>query len=38
VPGDPGAHGPFDDQARKTSLQLQASKLRGAIGEMIRSR
>ncbi|MFL5839797.1 MAG: SDR family oxidoreductase [Thermoleophilaceae bacterium] len=38
VPGDPGAHGPFDGQARKSSLQLQASKVRGAIGEMIRSR
>jgi NADP-dependent 3-hydroxy acid dehydrogenase YdfG len=26
------------ERARRTSLQLQASELRGAIGEMIRSR
>jgi NAD(P)-dependent dehydrogenase (short-subunit alcohol dehydrogenase family) len=28
VPGDPGAHGPFDGQARTSSVQLWASKLR----------
>ena len=28
VPGDPGAHGPFDDKARRRSVQLVISKLR----------
>src|SRR5204863_370735 len=28
VPGDPGAHGPFDDSARTSSLQLRLAKLR----------
>jgi NAD(P)-dependent dehydrogenase (short-subunit alcohol dehydrogenase family) len=28
VPGDPGAHGPFDDSARSRSLQLRLAKLR----------
>jgi NAD(P)-dependent dehydrogenase (short-subunit alcohol dehydrogenase family) len=29
VPGDPGAHGDFDDRARDTSWQLRATKNRG---------
>jgi NAD(P)-dependent dehydrogenase (short-subunit alcohol dehydrogenase family) len=31
VPGDPGAHGPFDDRTRKHSVQLQLSKLLGVV-------
>lgn len=30
LPGDPGAHGPFDDRARKRSLELWLAKHRGA--------
>jgi NAD(P)-dependent dehydrogenase (short-subunit alcohol dehydrogenase family) len=31
VPGDPGAHGPFDDRARKRSIQLELAKARPAV-------
>jgi NAD(P)-dependent dehydrogenase (short-subunit alcohol dehydrogenase family) len=30
-PGDPGAHGPYDDNSRTSSIQLQASKHRGLL-------
>jgi NAD(P)-dependent dehydrogenase (short-subunit alcohol dehydrogenase family) len=29
VPGDPGAHGPFDERARTRSIQLELAKARG---------
>ena len=32
VPGDPGAHGKFDDRSLSSSLQLELSKNRGAVG------
>lgn len=32
APGDPGAHGPFDDEAKSRSLQLDADLHRGLIG------
>lgn len=32
VPGDPGAHGGFDDRSHSTSLQLRASTKRGKLG------
>ena len=31
VPGDPGAHGPFNGKARTTSAQLQLAKLFGTL-------
>src|SRR3954465_13936917 len=31
-PGDPGAHGPFEGQARTSSIQLQLAKRRGVLG------
>jgi NAD(P)-dependent dehydrogenase (short-subunit alcohol dehydrogenase family) len=31
-PGDPGAHGPFDGQARTSSIQLQLAKRRRVLG------
>ena len=33
-PGDPGAHGPYDQKARKSSVQTQISKRRGLVGMM----
>ncbi|AUV83115.1 short-chain dehydrogenase [Salinigranum rubrum] len=32
VPGDPGAHGPFDDRAADDSLQLKLTKRRDELG------
>src|SRR6476620_3667429 len=31
-PGDPGAHGPYDQKARSSSLQTQLAKHRGLVG------
>src|SRR3954454_2397841 len=31
-PGDPGAHGPYDEKARTSSVQTQISKRRGLVG------
>jgi short-subunit dehydrogenase len=31
-PGDPGAHGPYNGQARTSSMQLQVAKRRGVLG------
>src|SRR4051794_14163355 len=31
-PGDAGAHGPYDGQARTSSIQLQLAKRRGVLG------
>ncbi|MFL5895957.1 MAG: SDR family oxidoreductase [Thermoleophilaceae bacterium] len=31
VPGDPGAHGPFDSKSRTRSIQLQLSKSRSVV-------
>src|SRR4051794_10828673 len=31
-PGDPGAHGPYDQKARTSSIQTQFSKRRGLVG------
>ena len=31
-PGDPGAHGPYDEKARSTSVQTQLAKRRGLVG------
>src|SRR4051795_399008 len=30
-PGDPGAHGPYDEKARKSSVQTQLAKNRGVL-------
>jgi len=30
-PGDPGAHGPYDKKARRSSIQTQLAKHRGAV-------
>jgi hypothetical protein len=30
-PGDPGAHGPYDAKARRSSVQVQLSKRRGIL-------
>ena len=32
APGDPGAHGPYDQKARTSSIQLQLAKRRGLLG------
>src|SRR5436190_4064763 len=32
APGDPGAHGPYDQKARTSSIQTQFAKQRGALG------
>jgi short-subunit dehydrogenase len=32
VPGDPGAHGPFDDRAKPRSAELWAARHRGSLG------
>jgi NAD(P)-dependent dehydrogenase (short-subunit alcohol dehydrogenase family) len=32
VPGDPGAHGPYDGKARTSALLTQLSKRRGVVG------
>jgi hypothetical protein len=32
VPGDPGAHGPYDQKARSSSIQTQLAKRRGMVG------
>jgi NAD(P)-dependent dehydrogenase (short-subunit alcohol dehydrogenase family) len=34
VPGDPGAHGPYDQKARTSSIQTQMSKRRNLVGMM----
>jgi hypothetical protein len=31
-PGDPGAHGPYDEKARKSSIQTQLAERRGMLG------
>jgi hypothetical protein len=31
-PGDPGAHGPYDQKARTSSIQTQFAKQRGRLG------
>ncbi|HEX4732977.1 MAG TPA: SDR family oxidoreductase [Thermoleophilaceae bacterium] len=31
-PGDPGAHGPYDQKARSSSVQTQLAKRRGLVG------
>jgi hypothetical protein len=32
APGDPSAHGPYDQKARTSSIQTQISKRRGLVG------
>src|SRR3954469_5065900 len=32
APGDPGAHGPYDQKARTSSIQTQFAKQRGVVG------
>lgn len=34
VPGDPGAHGPFDQKARASSIQTRIAKHRGVVGAL----
>jgi hypothetical protein len=31
-PGDPGAHGPYDEKARSSSIQTQLAKNRALMG------
>ena len=35
VPGDPGAHGRFDDQSRDRSLQVLLAEHKGAVGALV---
>jgi NAD(P)-dependent dehydrogenase (short-subunit alcohol dehydrogenase family) len=38
VPGDPGAHGDFDDRSHARSFQLMATKWRSALAGLLRAR